>query len=43
MLTPEGIPFIVFIVPPILLLVVCFTRLAARRLLGAFVVDLAFS
>ena len=44
MLTPERIPFIVFTVPPILLLIVIFfTRPAARRLLGAFVGGLAFA
>ena len=44
MLTPERIPFIVFTVPPILLLIVIFfTHPAVRRLLGAFVGGLAFA
>ena len=44
MLTPERIPFIVFTVPPILLLIVIFfAHPAARRLLGAFVGGLAFA
>ncbi|MFL5656108.1 MAG: hypothetical protein ACJ8CB_18250 [Ktedonobacteraceae bacterium] len=44
MLTPERIPFIVFTVPPLLLLIVIFfARPVARRLLGAFVGGLAFA
>jgi hypothetical protein len=44
MLTPERIPFIVVLVPPLLLLIViCFTRPTGRRLLGAFVGGLAFA
>jgi hypothetical protein len=44
MLTPESIPFIVGIVPPILLLIViCFTRPSGRRLLGALVGGLALA